>query len=90
MSDKKQRWVAPTEIVEDQGAGAHRPQELKDFVGQPDTVQRLTMFIQAARMQDRVLDHVIFSGPPGLGKTTLASIIAKELRVGLRLSLIHI
>ncbi len=87
MTDQPKRWVAPTESPEDEkNYGAYRPEALKDFVGQGDVVQRLSMFIQAARLEDRVLDHVIFSGPPGLGKTTLAAIISKEMHVGLRIT----
>ncbi|MEE8099337.1 MAG: AAA family ATPase, partial [Hyphomicrobium sp.] len=61
-----------------------RPQSLAAFIGQEQARANLRVFIQAARDRGEALDHVLFAGPPGLGKTTLAQILAKELGVGFR------
>jgi Holliday junction DNA helicase RuvB len=63
---------------------ALRPQNLRDFIGQANARANLDVFIQAAKQRGDALDHVLFVGPPGLGKTTLAQIMAKELGVGFR------
>ena len=63
---------------------ALRPQSLADFIGQPALRANLSVFIQAAKGRQQALDHVLLFGPPGLGKTTLAQIVAKELGVGFR------
>jgi len=69
---------------EDAMEASLRPQSLADFVGQQQARSNLSVFIEAARARREALDHVLFAGPPGLGKTTLAQIVAKELGVGFR------
>src|SRR5215510_1702687 len=61
-----------------------RPRSLAEFVGQEQARANLRVFIEAAKARGDALDHVLFAGPPGLGKTTLAQIMAKELGVGFR------
>lgn len=66
--------------------GIIRPQELEDFKGQEKIIRNLKIFIQAAKLRGESLDHVLFHGPPGLGKTTLAHIIANELGVNMKIT----
>ena len=66
--------------------GIIRPQELDDFTGQGEIVSNLNIYIKAAKMRGEALDHTLFHGPPGLGKTTLAHIIANEMGVNMKVT----
>ena len=63
-----------------------RPQTLEDYIGQKKVKENLSIFIKAAKLRNDPLDHVLFYGPPGLGKTTLAGIIANELGVDIKIT----
>jgi len=76
--------VTVIETEEDRQETEVRPQSLQYFIGQQSLRENLNVFVGAARSRGEPLDHVLFSGPPGLGKTTLAHIVARELGVGLR------
>ncbi len=78
------RVVSPDVREDDVPDAALRPQQLSDFVGQAQARENLKVFIEAARTRKEALDHVLFVGPPGLGKTTLAQIVSRELGVNFR------
>ena len=78
------RIVTPERRPDDIGDTSLRPQILSEFVGQQQARANMSVFIEAARKRNEALDHVLFVGPPGLGKTTLAQIVARELGVGFR------
>ncbi|HMK42338.1 MAG TPA: AAA family ATPase, partial [Methyloceanibacter sp.] len=79
-----ERMLQAARREEDQGETSLRPQVLSEFIGQAKVCSNLKVFIEAARARREALDHVLFAGPPGLGKTTLAQIVARELGVNFR------
>jgi Holliday junction DNA helicase RuvB len=79
-----ERVLASAKRDDDQPEAALRPQTLSEFIGQAKVCSNLKVFIDAARARRDALDHVLFAGPPGLGKTTLAQIVARELGVNFR------
>lgn len=82
-----ERIVAPNAShLEEQSEFTLRPQTLDEYIGQQTATDNLKVFIEAAKMRGEPLDHVLFYGPPGLGKTTLAGIIANELGVDIRIT----
>ena len=71
---------------EDESEYSLRPKTLKEYIGQEKAKGNLEVFIQAAKMRQEPLDHVLLHGPPGLGKTTLSGIIANEMGVNVRIA----
>ena len=87
MTDTSERFVSPASLPDDAGLDRSlRPASFEEYVGQERILQNLRVFVRAARGRGEALDHMLFAGPPGLGKTTLAHIIAHELGVQLHVT----
>jgi len=86
MSDSRQRPLDPEAKPDDRVDNALRPQKLGDLIGQDQVKENLGILISAARGRSEALDHVLFYGPPGLGKTTLAHVVANEMGVNIKVT----
>lgn len=81
-----ERIVSSRQMQEDETESSLRPKSMEDYIGQSKVKENLQVFIEAAKQRGEPLDHTLLYGPPGLGKTTLANIIAAEMGVNIRVT----